>query len=366
LKNVFQQVVQQLLVFHACGVVVLVALAAISAITGAMADANISGSIDQAYSSVTSNGAAAIKSIGGRGYTSGASGDTQIHVTGNEDLGGGMKANYKFDIGMDPNAAVHTASNRETWVGLSGGFGSLQIGTNYTPGFMGWLVTGGDPLGANNVVGNMVFVQQLNDGTIHSINAAQSVLYQSSEILPGVTVQAMKSFGGSATKAGDRTSLGMRYIQGPIAAQYSTDSIKGANNNFMDTTGAASLGNGLGTTNSGTDNRKSQIYSASYDLGVAKIATANSKSKIISNVDSSKATSYSISAPFGALTAAYTTSTATLTVASADTKYKGTQMGLTYAMSKRTNVYMLNGTQKDANNSAMSLKQTSFGMQHNF
>jgi len=346
-----------------------------------MADANISGSIDQAYSSLTSNGAAAIKSIGGRGYTSGASGDTQIHVTGNEDLGGGMKANYKFDIGMDPNAGAHTASNRETWVGLSGGFGSLQIGTNYTPGFMGWLVTGGDPLGANNVVGNMVFVQQLNDGTIHSINAAQSVLYQSSEILPGVTLQAMKSFGGSATKVGDRTSLGMRYIQGPIAAQYSTDSIKGANNSFMDTTGAASLGYTDGgiygdpvttpnavllSPNSGTDNRKSQIYSASYDLGVAKIATANSKSKIISNVDSSKATSYSISAPFGALTAAYTTSTATLTVASADTKYKGTQMGLTYAMSKRTNVYMLNGTQKDANNSAMSLKQTSFGMQHNF
>jgi len=342
-----------------------------------MADANISGSIDQAYSSVTSNGAAAIKSIGGRGYTSGASGDTQIHVTGNEDLGGGMKANYKFDIGMDPNAGAHTASNRETWVGLSGGFGSLQIGTNYTPGFMGWLVTGGDPLGANNVVGNMVFVQQLNDGTIHSINAAQSVLYQSSEILPGVTLQAMKSFGGSATKVGDRTSLGMRYIQGPIAAQYSTDSIKGANNNFMDTTGTASLGytaiSGLtnsaaGTVslNSGTDNRKSQIYSASYDLGVAKIATANSKSKIISNVDSSKATSYSVSAPFGALTAAYTTSTATVTVASVDTKYKGTQMGLTYAMSKRTNVYMLNGTQKDANDSAMSLKQTSFGMQHNF
>jgi len=355
----------------------LVALAAISAITGAMADANISGSIDQAYSSLTSNGAAAIKSIGGRGYTSGASGDTQIHVTGNEDLGGGMKANYKFDIGMDPNAAAHTAANRETWVGLSGGFGSLHIGTHYTPGFMGWLVTGGDPLGANNVVGNMVFVQQLNDGTIHSINAAQSVLYQSSEILPGVTVQAMKAFGGSATKVGDRTSLGMRYIQGPIAAQYSTDSIKGANNNFMDTTGAASLGynaiSGLtnsaaGTVslNSGTDNRKSQIYSASYDLGVAKIATANSKSKIISNVDSSKATSYSVSAPFGALTAAYTTSTATLTIASADTKYKGTQMGLTYAMSKRTNVYMLNGTQKDANDSTMSLKQTSFGMQHNF
>ena len=330
-----------------------------------MADANISGSIDQAYSSLTSNGTAAIKSIGGRGYGSGASGDTQIHFTGNEDLGGGMKANYKFDIGMDPNAGNHSVANRETWVGLNGGFGNLQIGTNYTPGFMGWLVTGGDPLGANNVVGNMVFVQQLNDGTNHSIAANQTILYESHAILPGLTVQAMKGFGGSSTagdKTGDRTSFGVRYINGPIAAQYATDSIKGADIGFVNTTGAI----GVTSTNAGTDTRKSSIYSGSYDLGVAKIATANSKSRIVDNTNMSKASSYSISAPFGALTAAYTTSTATVTVASADTKYKGTQMGLTYAMSKRTNVYMLNGTQKDANDSAMSLKQTSFGMQHNF
>jgi predicted porin len=245
---------------------------------------------------------------------------------------------------------------------------------------MGWLVTGGDPLGANNVVGNMVMVQQLNDVTNLSVFASQSILYQSPEILPGLTVQAMRGFGNDVDKVGDRTAFGVRYINGPIAAQYSTESLKGANNQFMDTTGTGSLGYEAVTygadlttnstvsfsENSGTDTRKSQIYSASYDFGVAKVATANSKSKILTDDDSSKASSYSISAPFGALTVAYTTSTATVSAAAVETKYKGTQLGLTYALSKRTNAYMQSGTQKDADDSALSLKQTSFGIAHSF
>jgi len=342
----------------------LVAVAAMAAVTGAMAQATIDGTINQAYTSLASDGDTSIKSIGGRGYGSGTSSDSQIHFKGTEDLGSGLKANFLFDIGLDPNATAHTMSNRETWVGLSGGFGNLQIGTNYTPGFMGWLVTGGDPLGANNVAGNMVFVQQLQDGGENnlSINASQSILYESPAIVPGLTVQLMKAFGGVSTKVGDRTSFGLRYINGPIAAMFATDSVKGGDTGFLQTDG----GTFTASTAAVTDTRKSQIYSASYDLGVAKIATANSKSKIVDMDDSTKASSYSVSAPFGALTAAYTTSTATVTVAGTETKYKGTQMGFTYALSKRTNVYMLNGTQKDADDSSLYLKQTSFGIQHNF
>jgi predicted porin len=227
---------------------------------------------------------------------------------------------------------------------------------------MGWLVTGGDPLGANNVVGNMVMVQQLNDITNMSIFASESILYESPEILPGLTVQAMRGFGGVSTKVGDRTAFGVRYINGPIAAQFSNESITGADMGFLATDGATFLT----SSNSGTDKRKSSIYSASYDLGVAKVATSSSKSKIVTDDDSTKASSYSVSAPFGALSVAYTTSTATVTEAAVQTKYKGTQLGLTYALSKRTNVYMLNGTQKDADESSLSLKQTSFGIAHSF
>jgi predicted porin len=311
---------------------------------------------------LTSDGAASTKSIGGRGYGSGTSGDSQIHFRGNEDLGNGLKASFFLDIGLDPNAGAHTMANRESWVGLSGGFGSLKIGTNYTPGFMGWLVTGGDPLGANNVVGNMVMVQQLNDVTNMSIFASQSILYESPAILPGLTVQAMRGFGNDEDKVGDRTAFGVRYINGPIAAQFSNESITGADMGFVATDAATFLT----SSNSGTDKRKSSIYSASYDLGVAKVATSSSKSKIVTDDDSTKASSYSVSAPFGALSVAYTTSTATVTAAAVQTKYKGTQLGLTYSLSKRTNVYMASGTQKDADDSSLSLKQTSFGIAHNF
>ncbi len=328
-----------------------------------MAQATIDGTINQAFSSTSSDGASAIRSIDGRGYTSGTSGDSQIHFKGNEDLGNGLKATFLFDMGLNPNAAAQPMTNREAWVGLSGGFGNLQIGTNYTPGFMGLLVTGGDPLGASNVIGNLVFVQLLNDATNHSIAAARSILYESPAILPGLTVQAMKGYGNDIDKVGDRTSFGVRYINGPIAAQYSTDSITGADLGFMDTSATLAVAT---SANAATDKRKSSIYSASYDLGLAKIATANSKSKLINDDDATKATSYSISAPFGALTVAYTTSTATVTVATVDTKYKGTQLGLTYALSKRTNVYMQSGTQKDADDGSLSLKQTAFGIAHSF
>ena len=61
---------------------------------------------------------------------------TRIGIRGSEDLGGGLKAIYRFQGG--PGGVNKTLSstnlnlNEESWVGLQGGFGTLQLGRSDT------------------------------------------------------------------------------------------------------------------------------------------------------------------------------------------------------------------------------------------
>jgi predicted porin len=61
---------------------------------------------------------------------------TRLGLRGSEDLGGGLKAIYRFQMG--PGGANKTLAssslnlNEESWVGLQGGFGTLQLGRSDT------------------------------------------------------------------------------------------------------------------------------------------------------------------------------------------------------------------------------------------
>jgi predicted porin len=74
--------------------------------------------------------------------TDAATDSTSLHVQSNssrlgvkvsEDLGGGLKAlaAYEFSVGVSDNSAV--SSNRNAYVGLAGGFGSIKLGRHDTP-----------------------------------------------------------------------------------------------------------------------------------------------------------------------------------------------------------------------------------------
>jgi predicted porin len=87
--------------------------------------------------------------------TGGADGsDSRFGLRGSEDLGGGLKANFTFESGfdpangvadgqvlsVDPDTGAVTRRNqglfqRQAWVGLSGGFGELRLGRQYTVSF---------------------------------------------------------------------------------------------------------------------------------------------------------------------------------------------------------------------------------------
>jgi predicted porin len=86
--------------------------------------------------------------------SSGVSGGSRLGFKGSEDLGGGMRANFVMETGFcaDSNAGAPnfcTGGNnfmgRQAYVGLSGGFGAVTLGRQYTPAFL--VLTTIDPFG---------------------------------------------------------------------------------------------------------------------------------------------------------------------------------------------------------------------------
>jgi predicted porin len=76
----------------------------------------------------------------GNGYIPGASRANRIGVKGSEDLGGGLKAVYQVEFGVnlsDTNNNVVSNSDaitmRNSFVGLAGGFGTFLVGRHDTP-----------------------------------------------------------------------------------------------------------------------------------------------------------------------------------------------------------------------------------------
>lgn len=64
--------------------------------------------------------------------TSGGVSTSRLGFKGTEDLGGGLKANFKLEQKVDLTNGAAGDFGREAWVGLSGGFGEVQLGNTYT------------------------------------------------------------------------------------------------------------------------------------------------------------------------------------------------------------------------------------------
>lgn len=110
--------------------------------SGAFAQTNVTiyGVADGSFESVSANGASS-----GTGYKSRtriATNSSLIGFTGTEDLGSGLKAIWKVEnqVSLDgPNGGLNSQSmgngwnTRDTFVGLTGGFGTVRIGYFSTP-----------------------------------------------------------------------------------------------------------------------------------------------------------------------------------------------------------------------------------------
>lgn len=292
----------------------LVALAAlaVAGVASAQSSVTLFGVVDASVSSYSNKSDLAIPSLtnpflvdsikvkrtvlANSGYNS-----SRLGFRGTEDLGGGLAASFWLEAPIsndDGQQGVATFARRST-VSLSGGFGELRLGRDYTPTF--WNDTVFDPFGTNGVGTNLIstantgFGTWLGGGTTsvpgftnvtgsNYVRSSNSIGYFLPPNLGGFYGQVMYAFHerdkfdpGTLTPTALNTQRTGRYVGGrfgyangplDVAAAYGQSTI---GDNFF-----------VGTTT----NVKTFNLGASYDFGVVKLFGEVSKAKNEVDTDS--------------------------------------------------------------------------------
>jgi len=351
---------------------------------------------------------------------------SRFGVQGVEDLGGGLKAGFHFEGGMNPDTGTPggLTFTRKSTLGVMGGFGEVRLGRDYTPTFTVHGIA--DPFGTNgvgsflNIAGSTV----VSDGSAlsadevllatgsfsaadrgterrtdasglrasartdarltladpNAVRANNSVTYYTPNF-SGFSAAVMYSFGAENTyslkKTGDMTSFNVRYDAGPISVGFGNQQTQGGL-----TAAAAGFAASSATANAattaviGTDNQKwtTNLLAASYDLGVAKLSFMHRSDKLGGGGEAAKAEVNMIGAtvPMGAtvLRASYATKKASIDGVGSTSAGKQLAVGAIYSLSKRTSLYgtyaTLNNNQGFANNvgsAAANSDNTSHGFE---
>jgi len=295
----------------------LVALAALAA-TSAFAQSTVTiyGQADAAYTSIKS-GANSFTGVMGAGR-----GSNLLGFMGTEDLGGGLKANFKLEaqynldsgagnatnLNNQPNGGFATVQgatatatlaaspsqrasmaggqgltfNRYSYVGLEGGFGEIRVGRDYTSTFNA--VLGADTTGANGVQNTLFQTLYIGQANSHAnaTSASNMIGYQTPNTLGGFGVKAQVFYGENQVpsantklmndKSGDGTSVHAYYANGPLTAGVASQKTKGTAVATNSTQGIAAIPG---------DYNIDALY-AKYDLGVVLLTAGKVTEKMIS------------------------------------------------------------------------------------
>jgi predicted porin len=147
---------------------------------------------------------------------SGGANGSRLGFRGSEDLGSGLKANFVIEHGLllDSGTAASSAFwNRQAHVGLSGGWGSLSAGRQYSP-----LIVHQDSFDPS--LSTTGYGSPYNSGVMRTISRVNnSVLYNAPKLGP-VSTALMVGFGetGGGTRAGSTVAASARYNDGPFGA----------------------------------------------------------------------------------------------------------------------------------------------------
>ncbi len=295
-------------------------------------------------------------------------GTSGVIFKGNEDLGGGLKANFWYELKFNPTrgstnlkapndtpaAGASTTNqnsslnNGEVYVGVSGGFGDFKIGSPNTPSLTAQ--TGRHPFGTKvgggfNGVTGLGHVRQ--DKAISyatpSFSGFTAVLNIAAKVTPDAN-------GATAvTQSAGSSDLGLNYNKGPLNLGLS---------NFSTSKLAADTSN----------NKQTNVY-ANYTIAAATIyvgahnetATTGAKSS-----SSNIALKYMVTP-----TVALLANTGKLDDKSTANKDKRiSALGVKYELSKRSSVYARYVSEKNdnatANTGVSNVKTTLVGLNHNF
>lgn len=199
----------------------LIALAAVAASSAALAQSSVTlfGIVDVNVRNVKQGGVSQ-SSMGQDGTAS-----SRIGFRGVEDLGGGMSASFWLEGALDPdtgNSGGLTFQRRST-VSLSGGFGEIRLGRDYTPTF--WNHTVYDPFGTNGVGSSVNTFGALGSGATTVVRANDAISYFTPN-LSGFQAQIQYAFKEAQTDNTPNEYAGVRltYSAGPLSAALATAS----------------------------------------------------------------------------------------------------------------------------------------------
>lgn len=279
---------------------------------------------------------------------SGYQSTSRFGIRGSEDLGGGLKATFNIEAGVNFDDGTTDANGffqRRAVVGLAGGFGEVRLGRDYTPGFSAAGTT--DVMGYGLLGNWLTFTAQGGIAT----RASNGVHYTGS--FSGVTVRAMYATGETNDGTGaldpmagdkdinDAFGISAVYAGGPLTIQGYYQEINGA-------TGATVKQAGLG---------------GGYNFGAFRLTLAYGMADADNNTSvagGDELQAFGIGAGVKLGTGELLAQVIQMKVDDAvngGRDPKGTSFGLAYVhpLSKRTNLYATYGMMRNNNNAAFGV-----------
>jgi predicted porin len=304
----------------------LVILASLSA-TSIFAQSSVTlyGRADAWLGNVKNCGSAGTPCVSNNVLNSGGYTTSRWGMRGTEDLGNGLKANFNLEggINIDNGSQRGDLFSRQSWVGLSGGFGDVRFGRTTTP-MDDYNEVGSDHVAFDIFANNRPDVRDNLSGEPAS-RFSNAIKY----ITPnygGVRVSAMYGLGegktgvpaGAGSRAGDDLSLAVRYSNGPIGVSYAYQLEK--------------------NTTSGAPSSKFNSLNAGYDFGSFAVSGAYDFDS--TSLGKTRAFSLGASVPVGNFKLGVGINSGKEKVSGVDGK-KASGFGIVgqYAFSKRTRLY---------------------------
>ena len=361
----------------------LIAMAVMSVAGATFAQATLYGVIDASLGSrkVEAAGAlAATASEPGTNINSSVNSGARWGLRGSEDLGGGLKANFQLESGFSVDTGASAQGGllfgRTAKVGVSGGFGSIDMGRILAiKDTSTWAVTGGYANYAawGNTVDNGTTFGNPSGTIAAPVRRNNSILY-TSPAMSGLSAQIMYQPGengvGGATPAGatSYTGLGLGYAAGPMSANLSYESSKAAPGAGVASAAPAATVAGLAA---GVDLTETAV-SATYDFGIAKLAASyikGSKAGAAGGDDTGYA--LGLTAPVGVVNVAaeYARVSTTLASGADGGKASALNVRVSYPLSKRSDVYgyyMSGESNGVAAADTQKVTQYQLGLRHTF
>jgi predicted porin len=342
----------------------LIALAAVAATGAAMAQSTVTvwGVVDAAVNKSSVSGGASVTRLVGSGISS-----SQLGFRGSEDMGGGMRANFWLEAGLGNDSGAGAPTNttnqatggcavvgspapttctggvstngtqgltfaRRSTVSLSGGFGEIRLGRDYTPQFWNWTVY--DPFGTNGVGTTRTMNSSLAVGSAYggtggtAVRASNSITY-----LFNHAANATYAAGNNGLHAAVQMYMGenLSTAAGGTKKDGSGSGIRVGYN-----AGPLSLAVGYGRTEFVAGDMTMTNFGGAYDLGVARVMAQITNDK--AGTVKGDGMLLGVTAPVGAglVRASYSTYENKSTKAES----KQTAVGYVHNLSKRTRAYV--------------------------